>query len=135
MDLENQKHLLDKNLKFITYQLDVSEKNNKELSLKTIKHCELMIQDNIKPFTEKIDNVKLENGKYHLEALKMAKELKEVLLNADRIKDDLKDLWSTELQKVKDYHIVKFDSVVGDIKKIDVDLSGLHTNYRVIYVK
>jgi hypothetical protein len=131
VDLEHYKDVLDKTLKSITYQFEINEKNIKEFSNKVLKQCEAMYQSDLVSFHEKIDDVKLENGKYHLDTIKKAKELKESLEEAEKIKVELKQTFETELIKVKNYHGVKFDGVLADIRRIDVDLSFLNSNYKV----
>ena len=76
----------------------------------------------------------MENGKYHLEAMKKAKELKDLMVEADSLKEQMKDMWDSELQKIKDYHGVKFDSVLGDIRRLDAEISNLNSSYKVYYL-
>jgi len=123
--------LLDNTLKSISVQFDINEKNIREYSTKTLKQCELLFQDEVKVIHQKIDDVKLENGKYHLEVMKKIKELNITLQEADKIKDELKTLWDEELLKLKNYHGVKFDSFLGEIRRVEVELNYLNTSVKV----
>ena len=76
----------------------MNEKTLKEYSIKTLRQCEQAFAEEVKQINTKIDDVKIENGKYHMETKKMIKELEKSLIEADRIKAELKELWEGELE-------------------------------------
>jgi len=131
VDLEHYKDILDKTLKSITHQFDINEKSLKEFSKNSSKLMEAMLKEEVKNFNKKIDDVKLENGKYHLETRNMIKELKESLDDTRLIKNELKELWEAELETVKGYHNKRLDALVCDIARIDVEIRSLNTNFKV----
>lgn len=71
---------------------------------------------------QRVDDVRIENGKYSLEAKNRAEYLKKSLEDAEILKDELKKNWETEFENLKNYHGVKFDGVLGDIKRLDEDI-------------
>ncbi len=134
IDLEYYKDTLDKTLKSIQYQFDISEKNIKEYSSKTLRQMELVYQDDIKDFLQRIDDVRLENGKYYLEAKKSSAELKEKIEECGKIKEELKQMWEVELQKVLNYHGYQYTGVIDDMKKIQEEIAEIKETLKVLSI-
>jgi len=126
---ELERYTIDKTLKSFTIQFEQNEKNLKEYSLKTSKLCEDMIQEENKIISKKIDDVKLENAKYHIEAIKKTKEMNQALENIQKYKNELKDLWEFEFQRIIG---VKYDNFEFEVKRVDTELNVLNSLLKVI---
>ncbi len=117
VDFDHYKDMLDKALKAITFQFDANEKNFKEHSKQILKKCEILYKDDLQYLKDRIEDVKVENGKYHLEARNLCKELKENLEESKKIKEELLGMFDIELQKVKNYEGY-YHSIVYIVLKI-----------------
>lgn len=139
-EIKHYKDNLDKSLKSINYKFEVNEENTRESSNKTLKLCELMYQDDLKQLHQKIDDVKLENGKYHLEVIKKTKELKESLTEAEKMKEDFRDFCQKELLNLKYYHGDKIEiedkclvRLGQEILRLDQEILTICENYKVTF--
>lgn len=131
VDLDSYKNSLDNTLKSISQQFEINEKNVKEYSNKVLKAAEQIIKDESKTLMDRIEDVRIENGKYHLEAKKKSKELEESLAEANKLKLDLNKQWEVEFEKLKNYHGKKYDDVIRDIFKLEDEIKALNSQFNV----
>jgi len=99
-----------------------NENNFKEFSKKTLSQFEHLLKDDIKGFNDKINDVKIENGKYNLELMKKNKEMKEKIEEIERVKESLGQFWEDEMEKIKKFHFVKFEDLNHSIHELNEKL-------------
>ncbi len=75
LDLKSVKNSLDYNLKVVTEHQENLEKRLKEFCYNVNQNTEKTLKEEIGEYERKMHDIKMENGKYHLEAMKLVKEI------------------------------------------------------------
>ncbi len=131
-DFSSYKEQLDRMMKQFNFQIESHESSFKEYSRKTLQKFEKMHKNSIQDFTDKIDEVKLENGKYSLELMKKFNIVKEKIQEIEKIKESLNQFWEEELEKVKSYHNKKFEENLREILRLKKKLEENSNSLKVL---
>lgn len=87
---------LDHSNKMIFDQRNIIEENMKEYCTKLLNELQNGAIAQMKQFDVDLRNVRVENGKYHIEARKQLEEVMSVVENVNKIKNDYISEWANE---------------------------------------
>ena len=87
---------LDHSNKMIFDQRNIIEENMKEYCTKLLNELQNGAIAQMKQFDVDLRNVRVENGKYHIEARKQLEEVMSVVENVNKIKNDYVSEWANE---------------------------------------
>ena len=118
---EHMKNQIISTIKQINIQLESTEKINKEFLNDSFKTCENKLKKDFYTYSQQLSDVKIENGKYHLEAMNRVKELKGDIDRFNMLKED----FLVELNRIKSYQTTNYNNVLEDIKSINTNLESL----------
>ena len=117
--LQTYKDQQEQMIKQFKFQIDTNDNNVKEFSKKTLNKFETMLKQDIQEFNDKINDVKIENGKYNLELSKKNKEMSEKIEVIEKVKESLSQFWEEELEKIKAFHFTNFELSFKEIHELD----------------
>ena len=98
MDVRSLKNTLDVNIKQITEHQDTQEKRIKEFCYNILSTSEKTLKEDITEIKHNFSEIKMENGKYHLEAMKVVKQLNSEVAELHKMKVELHDAREKELK-------------------------------------
>jgi len=79
LDLRTITKTLDNQVKGISFQQESLERKIKDYCVTIVENSEIHIRSDIKYCQNTFNDIRLENGRYHFEAIKLTKEVKEKL--------------------------------------------------------
>ncbi len=130
---ETIKSGLNSAIKHVNYQIEASEKKNKELNKENLKKFEENLKEDNKLIPHRIDQVKIENGKYHLEAMNKVKEAKAEIESFTALKDELNEAWAQEIDQIKNLKALKYEEFFKELDKVKDEVTDLEETVNVSY--
>jgi len=118
IEIKSLKNVIETTKKMSDQQLDLESKNLKDIIKKTIEINNLKFESDIEGFTQRVNDVKLENAKYHIQTIKMSQELKEDMTELIEFKTNYKEKYSLKVSE--------FKSQEAEIEKIKKELKSLN---------
>ena len=101
LELKNLKTTIELTKKTFDQQIEFEDKNLKDLIKKTIEQNNLKFESEIETFTQRVNDVKLENAKYHLGVIKQSQELKDDMVEIIEFKTNYKEKYSLKANEFK----------------------------------
>ena len=122
---EFSKSQINNTIKLINYQLESGEKKSKELMTQNIKFIKDDLKEELNTLVTQIDNIKIENGKYHLEAMNKVKDIKNDSEAVKKLKTEITDSYNKEYERLKMFQTMNYDNMTKDIEYFKKEISGL----------
>ena len=101
-DQKITKQVIDKTLKSFLEAKNVTEENLKQFCTEHMTSKENSLRSEIKQLIKDVENTRIENGKYHLEAIRIVNDAKIEMNNFTKMKNDIVSQWLRERQLFKD---------------------------------
>ena len=128
IDLNNYKKKLETLIGQFKLQIDTSQDRYFEFCKERIEEVKKEIFDKFKIIEEKIDNMRLDNGKYSFELIKKSEELENKLNRINNMTNEVDEKMKEEMSKYQKYNkelIKTFESQKEEFKIIKIRFSEL----------
>ena len=135
IELKGYKDSIDQNIQLFNINTESFEKRVRERTEKAIESVKKLLEDEMAGFNKKIDDVKVENGKYNLNMINQTKDLKkecdDLLLEFPVIKQRIKEKLE-EYVTANEVTIGKFKDLKKEFDHFQYKFSELSEFIRVI---
>jgi len=129
-EVKMQKQKLDQTNKMLLDQRAAIETNMKDFVLNLVKDLENGSLGQIKQFGVDLSNVRIENGKYHIEARNNLKIITNNIEEVNKIKNDYITEWQQEKEMFAENRNL-FDGVYAEFKKTEKNHDEITTTIKV----
>jgi len=89
MDMKSFKNILDTNVRQLSEHQETQEKRIKEFCYNILQTSEKNFKEDLQNINNNFSDIKMENGRYHLEAMKIVKELNLKIGEINEMKEEI----------------------------------------------
>jgi len=128
---EFSKQQINNTIKQINFQLESNEKKNKEVINQNFKKIEDDLKEELASFVNSVENVKIENGKYHREAMNKVNEMKNESESIKLLKQEINEMYNKEVERTKKLQSVNYEGIFKDIEQAKIQINNLNSITKV----